>query len=225
MTMNPLSNLFGKSPFIPLQEHMEVVQNCASHLVPFFDAVLDGDWEKAKKEQAEVVALENKADDIKKKLRLHLPKNLFMPVPRNDLLELLRSQDQIANLSRDVVGIVVGREMVIPEPLEEMMRTSVALAVAATLQALKGIEELDELLESGFRGPEVDFVERLIEQLDTLEHDTDEHKILVRSELFKIEKDYNPVDVMFLYQIIDWVSDIADKAQRVGSRLQIVIAR
>lgn len=225
MTMNPLSNLFGKSPFIPLQEHMEVVQNCASHLVPFFDAVLDGDWEKAKKEQAEVVALENKADDIKKKLRLHLPKNLFMPVPRNDLLELLRSQDQIANLSRDVVGIVVGREMAIPEPLEEMMRTSVALAVAATLQALKGIEELDELLESGFRGPEVDFVERLIEQLDTLEHDTDEHKILVRSELFKIEKDYNPVDVMFLYQIIDWVSDIADKAQRVGSRLQIVIAR
>lgn len=225
MTMNPLSNLFGKSPFVPLQEHMEVVQNCASHLVPFFDAVLDGDWEKARKEQAEIVALENKADEIKKKLRLHLPKNLFMPVPRNDLLELLRSQDQIANLSRDVVGIVVGREMVIPEPLEEMMRTSVALAVAATLQALKGIEELDELLESGFRGPEVDFVERLIEQLDTLEHDTDEHKILVRSTLFKIEKDYNPVDVMFLYQIIDWVSDIADKAQRVGSRLQIVIAR
>lgn len=223
--MNPLSNLFGKSPFVPLQEHMEVVQDCASHLVPFFDAVLEGNWEKAKQEQAEIVALENKADDIKKKLRLHLPKNLFMPVPRNDVLELLRSQDQIANLSRDVVGIVVGREMVIPEQLEEMMRTSVALAVAATLQALKGIEELDELLESGFRGPEVDFVERLIEQLDTLEHDTDDHKIKVRTTLFKIEKDYNPVDVMFLYQIIDWVSDIADKAQRVGSRLQILIAR
>ena len=225
MTMNPLSNLFGKSPFVPLQEHMEVVQDCASHLVPFFDAVLEGNWEKAKQEQAEIVALENKADDIKKKLRLHLPKNLFMPVPRNDVLELLRSQDQIANLSRDIVGIMVGREMAIPEPLEEMMRTSVALAVAATLQALKGIEELDELLESGFRGPEVDFVERLIEQLDTLEHDTDDHKIKVRTTLFKIEKDYNPVDVMFLYQIIDWVSDIADKAQRVGSRLQILIAR
>ncbi|QQD20231.1 TIGR00153 family protein [Spongiibacter nanhainus] len=223
--MNPLSNLFGKSPFVPLQEHMEVVQDCASHLVPFFDAVLEGNWEKAKQEQAEIVALENKADDIKKKLRLHLPKNLFMPVPRNDVLELLRSQDQIANLSRDIVGIMVGREMAIPEPLEEMMRTSVALAVAATLQALKGIEELDELLESGFRGPEVDFVERLIEQLDTLEHDTDDHKIKVRTTLFKIEKDYNPVDVMFLYQIIDWVSDIADKAQRVGSRLQILIAR
>lgn len=223
--MNPLSNLFGKSPFVPLQEHMDVVQKCASHLVPFFDAVLDGDWDTARKEQTEIVALETKADELKKKLRLHLPKNLFMPVPRSDLLELLRSQDQIANLSRDIVGIVVGREMKIPEPLEEMFRISVAQAVAATLQALKGIEELDELLESGFRGPEVDFVERLIEELDTLEHDTDEQKVKVRTALFQIEKDYNPVDVVFLYQIIDWVSDIADKAQRVGSRLQILIAR
>jgi hypothetical protein len=37
--------------------------------------------------------------------------------------------------------------------------------------------------------------------------------------------DLNPVDVMFLYHIIDWVGDLADLAERVGARLEILLAR
>ena len=40
-----------------------------------------------------------------------------------------------------------------------------------------------------------------------------------------LEKDLNPVDVMFLYQIIEWVGDLADLAERVGARLEILLAR
>jgi uncharacterized protein Yka (UPF0111/DUF47 family) len=31
--------------------------------------------------------------------------------------------------------------------------------------------------------------------------------------------------VMFMYNIIDWIGELADCAQRVGSRLQILLAR
>ena len=34
-----------------------------------------------------------------------------------------------------------------------------------------------------------------------------------------------PVDVMFLYKIIDRIGELADCAQKVGSRLQLLIAR
>ena len=34
-----------------------------------------------------------------------------------------------------------------------------------------------------------------------------------------------PVDVIFLYKIIDWIGDLANRAQTVGGRLQILIAR
>ena len=37
-----------------------------------------------------------------------------MPVPREDLLELLLVQDKMANRAKDVSGIVFGRKMVIP---------------------------------------------------------------------------------------------------------------
>jgi uncharacterized protein Yka (UPF0111/DUF47 family) len=47
----------------------------------------------------------------------------------------------------------------------------------------------------------------------------------IRAQLFTIERDLQPVDVMFLYRVIDWIGDLADRAQKVGSRLQILIAR
>ena len=81
------------------------------------------------------------------------------------------------------------------------------------------------LLETGFAGREVTLVERLIEELDRIEHDTDNMQISLRSELYLLEKGLPAVDVMFLYQIIEWIGDVADRAQRVGNRLELLMAR
>jgi hypothetical protein len=97
--------------------------------------------------------------------------------------------------------------------------------IDATEKAAEAINELDDLLETGFRGREVELVEKMISQLDAIEDDTDGLQITLRKNLLAIEKDLNPVDVMFLYQIIDWVGDLADLAERVGARLEILLAR
>jgi len=57
---------------------------------------------------------EAEADRIKNELRLHLPKSLFMPVDRRDLLEVLHLQDTIANTAQDIAGLLVERQMSIP---------------------------------------------------------------------------------------------------------------
>ncbi|MGJ8687245.1 MAG: TIGR00153 family protein [Spongiibacteraceae bacterium] len=225
MALNSLGNLFGKSPFGPIQEHMQKVQHCVEALGPFFDSALANEWPQARKHQKAVVKLENQADAMKTRLRLHLPKNLFLPVPRSDLLELIGIQDDIANRAKDIAGLMLGRKMGIPEPLAESMFEYIGTAIATSAQALKAIEELDELLETGFRGREVSFVETLIDELDNLEHQADKQQVDIRGALYKLEKDLPPVDVMFLYQIIDWVGDLSDRAQRVGSRLQVIISR
>ena len=46
-----------------------------------------------------------------------------------------------------------------------------------------------------------------------------------RKILFRLEKDLPPVDVIFLYKIIDWIGDLADRASRVGGYLQLLLAR
>ena len=47
----------------------------------------------------------------------------------------------------------------------------------------------------------------------------------MRRNLYQLEKDLPPVDVIFLYKIIEWVGDIADRAERVGNRLEQLLAR
>ena len=108
------AKIFSQSPFTAMQEHMDIVDQCVHQLSPFFKAVIKENHNTAKDVYKEIGKLENKADVLKKKLRLHLPKSLFMPVARRDLLELLQVQDKAANQAKDIAGIIVGRKWYSP---------------------------------------------------------------------------------------------------------------
>ena len=225
--MSPIdmSTLFGRSPVSPLQAHMAKVQACIVALEPFFDAALASNWTKAEKAQKKVSDLENEADDLKKALRLNLPTGLFMPVSRRDLLEVLTMQDRIANKSKDIAGLMLGRKIEFPEPMHKGLLEFVRRCIDASAQAQIAINELDELVATGFRGNEIKLVQSMIKTLNKIEHDTDKLQVKVRSMLFKKEKDLPPIDVMFMYKVIEWVGDLADIAQRVGSRLELMLAK
>lgn len=225
MINNPLANLFGKSPIKPLQEHMKTVVQCAKQLIPFMNAAIAGDWQAASIIHESISAAEKQADELKKQLRLQLPKSLFMPVSRSDLLELLTKQDKVANCTRDITGIMLGRRMKVPEALQDHIQEFVAASVNVAEQALTAINELDELFETGFGGSEIDFVEQLIERLNDLENTTDILERELRHKLFDLEKSLPPVDVMFLYQTIDGIGELANRAESVGGRLQLLVAR
>jgi len=225
VSTNPFTQMFARSPFKPMQEHIAKAQQCAEQLVPFFEASFADDWEKAEKYQLIIADLEHEADDIKKEIRQSLPSGLFLPVPRTDLLNLLRMQDKIANTAKDISGIMLGRKMSIPTLIQNEMIEFVKAAVKTSEQALTALNELDELIAAGFRGREVQVVEALIDKLDDLEHKTDNLERHLRHSLFKVEKELDPIDAIFLYKVISWIGDLADRAQDVGGRLQLLLAR
>lgn len=220
-----MGGIFGSSPVSPLQKHMSKVYSCASELVPLFNAVINEDWDEVAKRQQKISDLEKEADELKKELRLNLPKGLFMPVSRQDLLEVLLMQDRIANKAKDIAGTVLGRRMKLPEVVHEDYIRFVERCVAACKQARKAINEFDELVETGFSGHEIQIVTEMITKLDSIESDTDNLASEIRREIFAIENDLPPVEVVFLYLIIQSTGDVADRAQNVGSRLQLMLAR
>ena len=221
---NVLANIFGASPVMPLEKHIEVAFRCAKKLRPFFAAAVNGDWETAVAIRDEIEELEHKADDMKKEIRLHLPKSLFMPVPREDLLELLLVQDMIANRTKDVSGLVLGRQLRIPEPISQQFLEFVDRNIDAAKQARKSVRELDELFTAGFKGAEVNLVQGLIEELDRIETDTDDKQAELRGALYQIEDTLKPVDAVFMYQVIELTGEIADMAERVGRRLELLLS-
>jgi len=219
--------IFAKSPFKPLQEHMALILLCVERLDPFFTESLKPqvDWVRVEALHQEIMAIESKADDLKKQIRLQLPNGIFMPVARTDILGLLSAQDKIASKAKHLSGLLLARKIRIPDLISNQYLSFIRLCIDATRQASKAINELDELIETGFKGRDVRTVEDMIMQLDSVERDTDELQVEFRNKLFEAEKDFDPVDVIFLYKVIDWTAELADKAQHVGHRLESIVAQ
>lgn len=222
--MTNFLNIFANSPFSPIQQHMQQVFECAESLLEFVTAVFADDWDKATLLQQKISTLEGDADKLKQQIRLQMPSGLLMPVSRGDILELLTEQDNIANAVKDIAGIILGRKMHMPSEMHDMYTGFVNACVSATEKSLKAVQELDDLLETGFKGQEARLVKRIIVELDQLERETDEIQVQVRGELFALEKTLDPIDAIFMYQIIYKTGTIADYAQKVGHRLQLLIA-
>jgi predicted phosphate transport protein (TIGR00153 family) len=224
-TNNPLSAVFGKSPFKPMQEHMRVVIDCVGHVPDLFQALVDDDQAALDAAKKKIYADEEKADAIKNALRGQLPKSFLMPVDRNDILELLAVQDAIADTAQDIAGLLLERRMEVPADMAKPLLRFVGRCVDACRQSHRVIEELDELLEIGFRGPRVKEVEAMIVELRNIESDTDDMGTKLVRQLFAQEDSMKPVSVMFWYQLLQWIGDLADYAETVGDRLHVLIAR
>ena len=224
-TRNPLGSLFGRSPIGPIQEHMQIANEAAEHLPELIQATADDDWDRAKAVHKAINQAENEADKLKRSVRRNLPKSLFLPVPRSDLLQLVSIQDSVANTAKDFASVVMGRDLRFPEKLLPGVMELANSCVACCQQALAAIQELDELLEVGFTGLEVKRVEAMLKELDKLERRTDKQQFALRRKLYKLEPELSPVDVMFYYRAMALLGSLADDAETVGDRLQILLAK
>lgn len=223
---SPLGNLFGRSPIGPIQEHMAMVDRAAQLIPDLLKASAADDWEIAGRLHQQIADAEAAADKQKLSVRQHLPNRLFLPVPRSDLLTLVGVQDHIANTAKDIAGLIIGRRIRFPASLQDASIELAVTSAATSHHALKAIQELDELLEVGFTGTEeIRRVEAMLKTVDELERSSDVIAVDLRSGLFKLENDLPPVEVMFLYQIITLLGTVADDAESVGDRLQILMAK
>ncbi len=195
-------------------------------LVPgLFEGLASGDVTGVERAKEAIFAAEEEADHVKNDLRRHLPRSLFLPVDRRDLLEVLDMQDSIADVAQDIAGLLVERRMEIPDGMETDVLQFVQRSVAVCHQASEIIEELDELLAMGFGGREAAQVEEMVASLNASEEETDKLEIALTRALFEREQRLAPVSVMFWYRLIEWIGDLADYAEKVGNRLRLMIAR
>lgn len=220
-----ITSLFGKSPISPLQQHMKKVHSCIKEFGVFAKAANAEDWEKAQAAQISIAQKEHKADKLKKKLRMNLPSTFMMPFSRRDLLDVLLIQDSIANITKDLAGLMMTRHMVFPKEFAEDFINLTGLCIKTSAAALVAINELDELLETAFSSRERKIVDQMIKKINELEHDTDIAQSKIREKLFALESSLAPVDVMFYYRAIEWLGETADAAQKVGSRFEVMLTK
>ncbi|WP_416652302.1 TIGR00153 family protein [Candidatus Pseudothioglobus sp. Uisw_086] len=220
-----ITSLFGKSPISPLQKHMKQVHSCIKEFGVFAKAAQSEDWDKAQEARVSIGNKEKKADQLKKKLRMNLPSTFMMPFSRRDLLDVLLIQDSIANITKDLAGLMMTRHMVFPKEFAGDFIKLADLCIKTSASALVAINELDELLETAFSSRERKIVSEMVKKINVLEHDTDVAQNDIRNKLFLLESELPPVDVMFYYRAIEWLGETADAAQKVGSRFEVMLTK
>lgn len=220
-----LSGLLRGSPFKPIQQHMSAVFSCVCLIPPLFDAVYKNDAKLVAEFADQISFLETEADKLKSTFRLNMPRSLFMPVDRKDLLSLIADQDKIADTAEDIGKIFLYRPMVVPEGIKEFLDELLEGTMEITAAAKVMIEQLDELMELGFGGREHDKVYKMIAGVRRSEHNIDEIIHRGRKQLYAIEKDLDPVTVIFWYKIIELLGLISDQSENLADRLLLFLSK
>lgn len=225
LSTSPLSGLLRGSPFKPIQEHMRIVFSCVCQIPPLFDALYKKNEKQLSISAEEIIRLETEADKIKSTYRLNMPKTLLLPVDRKDLLGLLSDQDDIADTVEEIAKILLYRDMVVPDSLKELLDELLEGTMEIVSEAKAMIEQLDELLQVGFGGRELDKVATMIAGVRRSEHNLDNIIHRTRRALFEVEKILDPVSVMFWYKIIGHLGNVSDLSENLADRLLLFMSK
>lgn len=223
--MRTFFELFAKSPFTPLAKHAEKVYEVCQQIQPLMDAMLEEDWERAKDVYERISLLEHQADQLKQEIRDHLPRSLFLPVDRGDLLRYLKTQDAIADAVEDVAVLVTMRQTRAPADMREKVRELVAQIVRAAETWYSIAMQLPDLQESSFTGPEVAKVLDLVQRLHQQEWEADKLSAALGRLTVRHEEELGAVSVNFWMRIAGKLGDVANHAENAADLLRLMLSR
>ncbi len=221
--MLTILNLFGHSPFAPLQKHMEAVVNCTSRLLALFEALDKQDYLSVEKIAEEISIWECKADTIKNEIRTHLPKSIFLPIDRNQLLDILSVQDRIADSAEDIAVLATLRPLEILSEFKALFFLFLKKNLETFHEGQKIMQEVHNLIESSFGGLEAKRVKAMIDKVAEMEHEVD---LIQRELLKKLFNAENKLTFATFYQwqkIFEAIASLSNLSENLANRVHVTL--
>ena len=217
--------IFRKSPFQPLAEHMAKVRECVNLVRPMFEALRAEDYERLGQIAHDVFKTEHQADVIKNEVRRILPKRIFLPVHREDLLGYLKLQDDIADSAEDIAVLLTLKQLKIPPGLADEVMELVDKVLEVCERCDAATHELKNLVEVGFAGAKAEQVLALVEQAEHAEWESDKLEIALSRKFFAREDEIKPSDFLLWSRILTELGRLANHAEKTGDRLRRMLVR
>lgn len=222
--MLTLAKIFGQSPFSHFMLHMEKVSLCVDKLKELIINLESLPPEKIEDLCKEVSHLEHEADLVKDYLRNHLPTTTFLPFDRWQLLDILATQDDIADKAEHIAKILILKPSL--EPLPTLMPTLQSYFdknFEAFLETREVIGKLDSLLEVGFGGAQAKEVLAMIAKVRYRDHES----ALMRKQLltkFLTIADNLPQSSFWIWsKVIEEIGELAHTCERLVNRIRMIL--
>jgi predicted phosphate transport protein (TIGR00153 family) len=218
--MRSIFNLFAQSPLGPLNEHMTKVRECVDKIPSMFEALYREDYDQVKLIAKEIYALEHDADLIKTKIRDNIPRNLRIPMNKQDFLNILSMQDTIADTAEDVGVLLTIRHTRVPEEMKPLLDEFLKTIFNVVDLAMKIVSELGNLEETAFGGEEAREVLKMVDDLGLAEWESDKRQYKLSQKLFELEDRESPTAILMWTFIIVTLSKIANSAEKLGKQIR-----
>lgn len=221
--MRSILSLFGRSPFSSLQSHMDSVARCVHCLPSLVDALEQKDSVRLEQLALEVSKFEHDADLIKNDLRNHLPKSLFLPIDRGYLLDMLTTQDRIADVVEDIAVLLTLKPLDFLPIFKEEFKQLVQKNIEAFNVVHLIIKELHALVESSFGGMEAQSVRSLVEKVGFLEHEADLIQRRLLKKIFQAEEQLSYMTFHQWQPLFQAVSSISNLSENLANRVRVTL--
>ncbi len=157
---------------------------------------------------------ESMADDIRREVEYMMYSKALFPESRGDILGLLETMDKVPNQTESAARTLFNQHIVIPQELLPQMLQLVDVCHRCVIAMLEGSEKL--FTDFSAAPDFLELVDRLESEADIIEADMIE-------KIFS--SDMDGTEKILLRDLIKHVAQISDRAENVGDRIRIIVAK
>ncbi|MEM2727006.1 MAG: TIGR00153 family protein [Archaeoglobaceae archaeon] len=217
-----VGQVFGYSPFPTLVKHAVLCGRAVGILQKQFEAYENGNFELVEKFRDEIDELESQADELKEEVRTHVTRSLILPIDRQDLLEFLKTQDDIINNCEHVGHMLTFRKIKVDNKISMEFKILLAKIMECVNEYEAMVEHIKNLIETSFDKKEIQIILEHIQEVESLEHECDQVQIRLHTILFNSE-DLKPLDVYLMDTWVVHLGYIANATSRSADRFRLMI--
>ena len=201
-----------------VEEHLELTRRAVEELYRMVEAASEG-REKDKERLYKLVSeMEMRADRLRREMVEELTKRDIYPSEREDLMELVRAIDWVADWAREAGRIL----SIIPfeKAPEEMRRAAQNMCKAD----INGVSVLSKCVKTLLREP--DKALELANEVEMIEEDIDELYSIARRHLASLSfENFTPGALILLNMFLDALETIADWCENTADIVRAIAVR
>ena len=218
-----MARLFGRSPFVPRQLHLDKVADCVEAAISLLSQIAEGNQENIEEAAREISKLEHKADLVKNDIRNNLPRGLFLAIDRGQLLEMLSLQDSIADKAEDIGILMSLRKAKMLKDIVDPFKEFVEGNRGAFHKAKEVMRELDALIESGFGGTEATRVDQMVDAVAQAEHECDIMQRKLMKQVLDHEDEMSVGDFFVWQRLLHEIAGLSNYSEKLANRVRMLL--
>lgn len=201
-----------------VKQHLELSQKAVNNLYIMIDAASSSNIGEIKKSYSKLSQMEMDADRLRREMVVELSKGDMFPEERDDLMDLVRAVDWIADWSREAGRIL---DILPFDKTSDEMKNAALEMSRATIDCVKVLGKcVNELLDNPKRSLEIaNEVEMLEENIDELYHKARTVLVVEEFSQFSMGK------LILLNEFLDALETIADWSENTADIVRAVAVR